>query len=770
MRTASAQLALLLLSGFVLLPLPRGFSSSAPRSGRAVVESRSALPQVKEKYALLVGINEYPFLPADKQLTSCVNDVKMMRETLVRKFDFKDDDEHILELTDKAATREAILKGFERLIAKLSTNKNAVVVFHFSGHGSTVEDKNGDEARDNNDPKDKLDETLVPYDSRAPGGQVFDIIDDDVNKMFIELKKQTPYVTFIFDQCNSGTANRDLLPGSDSAEIREVPPDNKRPQPEQMSLEKLPAPGSSAGDKPDSLISAREGYVAISASRADEVSRPLSHGGMMSGALTFYLTRALHRSRPDTSYRELMEKVSVSVNIELPNQHPQADGDIDLPIFGGTANESQPLIEVEAAAGKVKVVTIKAGAAGYGVKEGTVVALYGADGRPLNGASNSPLTARIAMGGVTVDRSVAELSEEAVIARGTKADFISPAFSNINLRVAFKSLGAIAPGANPFADIAKKIDEKPVKLKFVERASADATADVFVMLGKFGEAFKDKDGKPFTDRADKRYFAPEERGQEKPLPGLDENVFYLTVRGDGRPLFGYFARPDEPRAAGRIFDVLELYARHRSLKSLVNEASPLRGKVNIRVLRVDAVEDRSSGGRRIDKPPVMLPQQNEYNVNQEERYHFLVENRSNVDLYITMVDISNDGRIVVSSCQPKVLRRAPTGEVLEAEFVPKGGTLRIPRYKDCRDTNVITARPVGTETFKVIATTSYADFSFLAQPGARLRFIEGISPLADLLARSMGNSDRDLGARSISLTDWVTAQIDFKISDVVVPR
>lgn len=730
---------------------------------RVPARSPAAAPlKPVEKYALLVGINEYPFLPADKQLTSCVNDVRMMRDVLVKKFDFKDDDEHIIQLTNKGATRAAILQSFERLIAKVANAREPVVVFHYSGHGSTAVDKNGDEARDNNDPNDKADETIVPHDSRGEGSSIFDILDDEINQLFTALRKRTPHITFIFDSCYSGTAHRDLLPGAEAAEVREVPRD-RREQPPQLPLDRIPAAVSAAGDRPEGLISAREGYVAISASRADEVSRPLSHGGALSGALTFYLTRALRDSSPDMSYKELMERVSVSVNTEFPSQHPQVDGDLNQPVFGGTANGTQTRIDVEPEDAKAKLVTIKAGAAGYAVKVGTVAALYGTDGRQLAGPSANPLTARVKS--VLIDKSVAELSEEAAIPRGTKAGFISPAFSNANLRVAFKSVGP-PPGGNPFGAISRRVDDKAPQSRLIERASTDAAADVFVMLGKFGDAFKDKEGKPFADTSDKRYVAPEAAGQEKPLPRPDEQVYYLAARGDGRPLFGYFVRANDPDAAPRLYNALELYARHRSLKSLINEASPLQGKVGIKVIRVDTVIDFERGGRKVDKL-VALPEQNEYNVKQGERYRFVVENRSDVDLYITMADVSNDGKIWVFSCQPKVLKPGEDGGRLPVfEVVRKGESVHIPRNRACVETNIITTRPVGTETFKVIATTSHVDFSFLNEPGVRLR--GGVSPLADLLAHSFANLSREISPPPVLVNDWVTTQIDFNISDVSI--
>ena len=89
-----------------------------------------------KKLSFLVGINDYPYVA---KLRGAVNDVENMKQLLVERFGFPDDNEHMLVLTDKQATRDAILHGLrEHLIAKATPD--SIVVFHFSGHGSKIGD------------------------------------------------------------------------------------------------------------------------------------------------------------------------------------------------------------------------------------------------------------------------------------------------------------------------------------------------------------------------------------------------------------------------------------------------------------------------------------------------------------------------------------------------------------------------------------------------------------------------------------------------------
>ena len=108
-----------------------------------------------KKLALLVGIDDYKYV---SDLRGTVNDVKNMKRLLVESFGFPDDEEHIRVLTDKRATREAIITSIEEhLIAK--ARSDSIVVFHYSGHGSQLKDAvRGDEI-------DGWDETIVPHDS-----------------------------------------------------------------------------------------------------------------------------------------------------------------------------------------------------------------------------------------------------------------------------------------------------------------------------------------------------------------------------------------------------------------------------------------------------------------------------------------------------------------------------------------------------------------------------------------------------------------------------
>ncbi|MDZ8184084.1 MAG: caspase family protein [Nostoc sp. ChiSLP02] len=84
------------------------------------------------KLALLIGINQYPKIPA---LSGCLTDVELQKELLIHRFGFQSSD--ILTLTEEQANREFIEAAFLDHLGK-QAQAGDVVVFHFSGYGSRV--------------------------------------------------------------------------------------------------------------------------------------------------------------------------------------------------------------------------------------------------------------------------------------------------------------------------------------------------------------------------------------------------------------------------------------------------------------------------------------------------------------------------------------------------------------------------------------------------------------------------------------------------------
>lgn len=86
----------------------------------------------KRKLALLIGINEYQDYA---HLHGCLTDVELQKELLIHRFNFQPAD--VLTLTNAEATRENIENAFKQHLIQ-QAEENDVVIFHFSGYGSSA--------------------------------------------------------------------------------------------------------------------------------------------------------------------------------------------------------------------------------------------------------------------------------------------------------------------------------------------------------------------------------------------------------------------------------------------------------------------------------------------------------------------------------------------------------------------------------------------------------------------------------------------------------
>ncbi|MCX7016114.1 MAG: caspase family protein [Candidatus Sumerlaeota bacterium] len=152
-----------------------------------------------ERYALLVGVNEYIHNP-QWTLEGCTNDARLMAELLIERFAFAKDNVHLL--LDRQATADGIRQAFRTVLIQ-GTKAGDTAVFYFSGHGSQIPDTNGDEA-------DQLDEFIVPSDCQRTEAKGFEncVIDDELGQWAAEMAGRE--FVAIFDCCHSGTGLRGL--------------------------------------------------------------------------------------------------------------------------------------------------------------------------------------------------------------------------------------------------------------------------------------------------------------------------------------------------------------------------------------------------------------------------------------------------------------------------------------------------------------------------------------------------------------------------------
>jgi hypothetical protein len=148
--------------------------------------------------AVLVGIDEYES-PDVRSLQGCVNDVALVRSLLKEYFEVPNED--IRVVVNRRATKAAILHRLRDMISR--GEPGDVLVFYYSGHGSQVRDRNGDELTDG------LDEIICPYDMDWDRRTY--ILDDELDEIFGVLPPEVLLEAF-FDCCFWGADARGLEP------------------------------------------------------------------------------------------------------------------------------------------------------------------------------------------------------------------------------------------------------------------------------------------------------------------------------------------------------------------------------------------------------------------------------------------------------------------------------------------------------------------------------------------------------------------------------
>jgi hypothetical protein len=230
------------------------------------------------KRALLIGINNYKSVP---ELQGSINDVESMREILMTRWGFQA--RNITLLTDENATRAAIVTALNTLVQIAGPADS--VYFHYSGHGSQVQDLNGDEP-------EGLDETIVPQDGRTAG--VRDIVDDELDAIFSRLRARSAVI--VLDSCHSGTATRAM-----TIRTRSVPRDDR--------LELYRNGGAAVSTR--AIVPFRKSrFVVMGGAAANEEALDGEVDGRYHGFFSYSLARALTSSGGSASPRQVLAGVA----------------------------------------------------------------------------------------------------------------------------------------------------------------------------------------------------------------------------------------------------------------------------------------------------------------------------------------------------------------------------------------------------------------------------------------------------------------------------
>jgi len=265
------------------------------------------------RLALLIAVQGYGRFGKEWQnLDGPINDVALMRQVLSKRFGFAPIDITMV-CDDQRCSAQPTRKGIDAAITALiqRAQPGDLVYIHYSGHGSTVPDANGDEGR-----PEGRDSTLVPIDARAVESR--EILDDEISIWLSRLReKGVEDVVLVVDACHSGTITR----GARSAKTRGAPTTDSRDYSwSKRLLEEL------KGAKPPVH------FVRVSATRDNQRAYEYEAPDKKSyGRFTWFWAKGLQAAARGQTYDAVYR--SVAAMMPPQEQQPVIEGATDLALF-----------------------------------------------------------------------------------------------------------------------------------------------------------------------------------------------------------------------------------------------------------------------------------------------------------------------------------------------------------------------------------------------------------------------------------------------------
>jgi hypothetical protein len=693
------------------------------------------------KRALLVGINDYVTIGNSgwQALRGAVNDVEMQRELLIHRFGFQSGDVQCLK--NEQATRKNILGEFENLIQWAKSGD--VVVFHFSGHGSTVDDRDRVFT-------DHLNGTLVPIDSDLPpaGGEVNDITSGTLFLLISALK--TENVTVVLDSCHSGGGVRGNLvirarPGQAELLLRGEGQKLSASEVEQQYQERLLSEWQKSQQKTrqdwitDRRAGLSKGVALLAARRDQEAADATFTGDIHAGVFTYALTRHLWQQTRNQAMGTVLVATKAKTERllktldgkshaqtpelqEKPNSRNQQQPTYFLPDFTAKQTQAAEGVVTQVSGSKVQVLlngvepqvleSFGKGARlklidAQGREQGTIALTGKRQGLKIEGQVTLKPGATIAPG--------AMLQEQA---RSIPADWSL----HIGLDPSLGDEAAIARHELP------KIHSRIAPASLLQQ-------EVHYILGRMTQ--------PVHEALQQRRFPN--------VPAVGSfGLFYSGLE----PLPESFGQPGEPlikALPGRLLPKFKFLLAGRLLKLMLNPTSTrLKVKAAVQVAGQKEFAAQAIAVRGAGQAATLKVEQSARQIHVNDKIQVIVENNEAKPLNCAVVFLSADGEVTPLPITEKV---------------PAGRTIAIPGDK----ATVTVEPPLGIAEVMVIFSTASLDraiaqLQILAETRGDDQGTQAVSTVNTLLDDLSGTrSGGQTGDRQLSTDQMAALSVSFEI-------
>jgi metacaspase-1 len=243
---------------------------------------------------LSIAINDYPV--SDRRLRGCINDSVAWVDWFAKR------GWQTESLWNEQATGAKIVSAIAKLM--VDSNPGDRVAIHFSGHGSQIQDFNGDEG-------DGLDECYCPWDVSLNGP-----IRDDVLYQLFQQRASNVRLYLIADCCHSGSLHR----GSGFTRFRYLPLES----------------GSQARSSGRNPAAVRSAGLLLAACGEGERAREITVRGHTQGLLTHLALGAWKQLPSGATHEDWL--LAIRARLRPGMQTPRLVGNRLLreePVFGG---------------------------------------------------------------------------------------------------------------------------------------------------------------------------------------------------------------------------------------------------------------------------------------------------------------------------------------------------------------------------------------------------------------------------------------------------
>lgn len=438
-------------------------------------------------------------------------------------------------------------------------------------------------------------------------------------------------------------------------------------------------------------------FVIISATRSDQTAKETdndSNGKM--GALTFSLIKALNEANSQTTYQDIFDRVQNLVSQRVEAQNPQIEGETNAVLLKGTANPAEPYILVSR--DKKNNVILQAGSL-QGMTKGSKFAIY-------------PNGTKSRMGGKKL----------------TDAEIIQIDATTAILKLATTVSSNILQSARAF-ETERKYSEILLKVGLSENIQAN---EILTELNKFSLVEITK-----KDDWDVRI-------------SKNDSGKIILERADGAKLLEL---ENNENLARNIRLALEREARFRTIQTLENSSPDL--KIELRAVPVEVEKNQLGAVTKIlTNKQLERNSDGKFTFSENDFVALEVRNTGNQDAWVTILDLTADGKISPMFPHPRVAM--PDNKILadsKWKRLPLPFVFRI-------------TPPFGSEIYKVIATAEPTDFSPLLDEqivrGGDERVRKATqSPLGKILRSATLVQRSEIG--SAEPPNWATAEVRFEV-------